>query len=276
MTSCYILRLNNGKFYVGKTDSIEERMIEHYSGEGAKWTGLHYPVEILEIEPFTHKWQESYTTLIMMKKHGVENVRGGPWCQINLQFQPKLHLLDETKTIQENYDIYTKARKGKYCAEKTNSKKETPVTLIIPTIPKEEIIPSLCIGVSNISLNIPESKFNIDLFSIKTSDSTNFNIYAIKSSGGKYFISRNNTITESKFFGNDTVESITLLKENSSNGREVYAYTILHMFKYGIDNVRGGGITSKVISYSSNVKYQSYFSKLNANSTLEDVLDIVK
>lgn len=273
MTSCYILRLNNGKYYVGKTDSIEERMIEHYSGGGAKWTQLHYPVEILEIEPFNHRWQESYTTLIMMKKYGVENVRGGPWCQINLQFQPKLHLLDESKTIQENYDIYTKARKSKYRVEKTNSKKETPVTLIIP---KEEIILSPCIGVSNISLNIPESKFNIDAINVKFTAPLSFNIYVIKSSGGKYFISRNNTITESKFFGNDKVESITLLKENSNNGREVYAYTILHMFKYGIDNVRGGGITSKVISYSSNVKYQSYFSKLNANSTLEDVLDIIK
>lgn len=30
MTSCYSLRPNNGKYYVGKTNSIEKRMIEHY------------------------------------------------------------------------------------------------------------------------------------------------------------------------------------------------------------------------------------------------------
>jgi predicted GIY-YIG superfamily endonuclease len=114
MTFCYILKLNSGKYYVGKTESIEERMVEHYSGEGAKWTQLYYPVEILEIVPFTHKWQESYTTLILMKKYGVENVRGGPWCMINLQFRPKLHLLDETKTIHENYETYTVERKSKY------------------------------------------------------------------------------------------------------------------------------------------------------------------
>lgn len=252
MSVSYILRLEDDKYYVGKSDNIEQRMIQHYSGNGAKWTKLYNPIDIIEIEPFIHKWQESYKTLIMMKKYGVENVRGGPWCQINLSFFPKLNLIDESKTIQENYFLYTD--------KKCNMIYKNKITL------KTSIIPN-----KSLYTNIFES----NLISIKTSDSTTFNIYAIRSLNGKYYISRNNFITDSKFFGADKVESITLLKENSNNGREVYAYTILYMYKYGIDNVRGGGITHTIISFSSNIKYQNYFRQLNENSTIDDLLKIL-
>lgn len=106
MKFCYILRLIENKYYVGITSNIEKRMNQHFSGQGAKWTKIYKPLEIIEIEPFTHKWQESYTTLITMKKYGIENVRGGPWCQINLIIYPKITLIDETKSIEENYLIY--------------------------------------------------------------------------------------------------------------------------------------------------------------------------
>ena len=224
MTFCYILKLESNKYYVGKTENIEQRMIDHYSGQGSKWTQLYSPIEILEIFPFIHKWQESYITLITMKKYGIENVRGGPWCMINMIFQPRLYLLDESKSIQENYILYSK-----------------------------EVV---------ISNKIP-------------SKITSFNIYIIKSSNNKYYITSNNNITDSKFFGDATIDNISLLKENSNNRREIYAYTIFYMFKYGIDNVRGGGITTLNLSFDSKIRYQNYFKELNENSTLIDILKIV-
>jgi predicted GIY-YIG superfamily endonuclease len=110
-TVSYLLKLVDNKYYVGRTINLEQRMIQHFSGEGAKWTKKYYPIEILEVNDFLHKWQESFETLVTMKKYGIENVRGGPWCQINLTFQPKLHLIDENKSIQWNYNSYISKRK---------------------------------------------------------------------------------------------------------------------------------------------------------------------
>lgn len=124
---CYVLRLENGKYYVGKTSNIEYRMMQHYSGDGSKWTKLHYSIEIMEIIPFAHKWQESYTTLVKMKEYGVDNVRGGPWCMVDLQFKPKIHLLDEKKSIHENYLIYcdaTKSSSSKFFNRKNKDNKD--------------------------------------------------------------------------------------------------------------------------------------------------------
>lgn len=48
----YILRCNDGSFYVGSTIDIEQRLREHRSGTGADYTRRHLPVELAYVERF--------------------------------------------------------------------------------------------------------------------------------------------------------------------------------------------------------------------------------
>lgn len=89
-TTVYTLELQHGKFYVGKTaQPMKDRFRQHLQGTGAAWTRLHRPVRVLRAVPCTSDHQEDNTTLDMMREHGIDNVRGGVYCQ------PRLSLADE-------------------------------------------------------------------------------------------------------------------------------------------------------------------------------------
>ena len=45
-TNIYILRLTDGKYYVGKTDNVEKRYQQHLSGNGSAWTSKYKPIAI--------------------------------------------------------------------------------------------------------------------------------------------------------------------------------------------------------------------------------------
>ena len=42
MTNIYILKLQQGKYYVGKTDNLEKRKQQHINGTACSWTKLIY------------------------------------------------------------------------------------------------------------------------------------------------------------------------------------------------------------------------------------------
>jgi hypothetical protein len=46
----YVLRLEEGKYYVGWTGDIRRRIEEHFDGRGASWTRLYPPLEVLLIK----------------------------------------------------------------------------------------------------------------------------------------------------------------------------------------------------------------------------------
>jgi hypothetical protein len=77
----YVLKLENNNWYVGKSKSLHHRLTDHFSGEGAKWTKIHRPIEVKEIRPGNY---EKETTLEYMGKYGIEVVRGFSWCQPTL------------------------------------------------------------------------------------------------------------------------------------------------------------------------------------------------
>jgi predicted GIY-YIG superfamily endonuclease len=81
----YVLRLQDGKFYVGitsKTPGI--RMQEHLNGvRVAYWTAKHKPIEIIHtedlgiIEKSKAEKRENKMVRALMKQRGLNNVRGG-------------------------------------------------------------------------------------------------------------------------------------------------------------------------------------------------------
>lgn len=84
MESLYVLKLEKGKWYVGKTTDIMKRYQQHLKGSGSAWTSKYSPISLVESRPITSSHDENNVTKDYMKKHGVENVRGGSYTQINL------------------------------------------------------------------------------------------------------------------------------------------------------------------------------------------------
>ena len=97
-TNVYVLQLEQGKYYVGRTNNVEERIREHMSGIGSEWTTLYKPVAIIEIIENCNADMEDIVTKKYMGVYGRDNVRGGSYCRVNL---PNLKLPARKKNLQE-------------------------------------------------------------------------------------------------------------------------------------------------------------------------------
>lgn len=79
-TTIYKMNLENNKKYIGKTTNFEERIEQHFNGEGSKVTKKFKPVsaEVLDEVPgffssqIEHEYTEDY-----IDQYGYKNVRGG-------------------------------------------------------------------------------------------------------------------------------------------------------------------------------------------------------
>ena len=84
----YVLRLQNSKYYVGSSNDVDRRFQEHQNGRGSAWTRLYPPIEIqnqYRVEPGRHTaLEEDVQVKHMMLRHGIENVRGGSYCNVQL------------------------------------------------------------------------------------------------------------------------------------------------------------------------------------------------
>lgn len=88
MANVYVLRLENGKYYVGKSDRVINRVEDHLNENGSAWTRIHKPIDLVEVIPNASAYTEDTVTKKYMNKFGIENVRGGSYTQVNLD--PKL------------------------------------------------------------------------------------------------------------------------------------------------------------------------------------------
>ena len=84
MVSIYILKLQTNKYYIGKSHNTKIRINDHISENGADWTKKYLPIKILKIINDCDDFDEDKYTLKYMKKYGIDNVRGGSFCQLNL------------------------------------------------------------------------------------------------------------------------------------------------------------------------------------------------
>lgn len=81
----YVLKLENDKWYVGKTtEDVEKRFQTHKNSYGALWTKLHKPISIENVIENADKFEEDRTTKKYMEKYGISNVRGGSYVQEEL------------------------------------------------------------------------------------------------------------------------------------------------------------------------------------------------
>ena len=93
MEQLYVLQLESGKYYCGKTTRPSERYKEHIAGTGAAWTKKFKPTRMIEVRTLKDAHDETNTTKDLMKKYGVDNVRGGAYTTVSLD--------DATKAVLE-------------------------------------------------------------------------------------------------------------------------------------------------------------------------------
>jgi hypothetical protein len=101
----YVLKLQDGKYYAGKSSDPDRRFLEHKYGTASEWTKQYKPImpAIQEI-PITSEHDETNITKDLMKKYGIDNVRGGPWTTVFLTEQEKSFI---QKQINGSYlEIY--------------------------------------------------------------------------------------------------------------------------------------------------------------------------
>jgi hypothetical protein len=87
----YTLLLQRGKFYVGSTDNIFVRLVDHMtmSPSSSLWVREHGPVSrVVEIVRNSSRDDERYKTLEYMNLMGWENVRGAAHCRVDMRTPP--------------------------------------------------------------------------------------------------------------------------------------------------------------------------------------------
>ena len=94
MTTIYILKLEHGCYYVGKTNNYNKRIYDHINNTGALWTKLHKPIAeekiIFNCSPFDEdKYVKEY-----MSYYGIDKVRGGSYVTKNL-YEDQYNLLTQ-------------------------------------------------------------------------------------------------------------------------------------------------------------------------------------
>ena len=88
----YVLLLQRGKLYVGSSDNIVQRLMEHHamSPSSAVWVREHGPVQrVVEVCRNSSADDETYKTLEYMTMFGWDNVRGAGWCRSDMARPPQ-------------------------------------------------------------------------------------------------------------------------------------------------------------------------------------------
>jgi len=96
-TNVYALKLSNGKYYIGRSDNVEQRIQSHFSGTGCAWTREHKPFRVAEVRKNVSRFEEDKMTKEYMEKYGIDNVRGGAYTQIELPEETRESLQREIR-----------------------------------------------------------------------------------------------------------------------------------------------------------------------------------
>lgn len=105
----YVLKLKQNKYYIGKTSNPKFRLGQHFNCSGSAWTTKYQPVKVIELVPNCDNFDEDKYTLKYMSVYGIENVRGGSFCEITLS---KANLTMVNKMISSSTDKCFKCGKS--------------------------------------------------------------------------------------------------------------------------------------------------------------------
>jgi cellular nucleic acid-binding protein len=85
MVFIYALQLEQGKYYIGKTNNPQIRLESHFNSNGSEWTKIYKPLKVIELIPNCDDYDEDKITRQYMDKYGINNVRGGSFVSVKLE-----------------------------------------------------------------------------------------------------------------------------------------------------------------------------------------------
>lgn len=106
----YVLQLQDGKFYVGNTDNVYTRLMDHkqMSPSSALWVKHYGPVQrVVEVSRNSGKHDEHYKTLQYMDMMGWQNVRGSSYCKVQM-FNPPDALRTFSRTRDGEFEYLSR------------------------------------------------------------------------------------------------------------------------------------------------------------------------
>jgi predicted GIY-YIG superfamily endonuclease len=148
-TTIYVLSLERGKFYVGKTDDVQRRYQEHLNGRGSSWTREYAPVKLERTIKCASAFDEDKITKELMAVHGIDNVRGGAYVNITLD---SVQMESLTREIRGATDRCTTCGRSGHFAAKCYARTdvegrgllEESVVYVCDTCKKEFSDPETC------------------------------------------------------------------------------------------------------------------------------------
>jgi cellular nucleic acid-binding protein len=114
-TNIYVLLLEKGKYYIGKSNDVFKRCIEHFEGSGSCWTKKYKPLKLEKTIENVSPFEEDKITKEYMLKYGIENVRGGTYIQIELTESQINSINDELRGAMD--ECMKCGKKGHFVAE---------------------------------------------------------------------------------------------------------------------------------------------------------------
>lgn len=114
-TNIYVLLLEGGRYYVGKSDNVMNRYKQHCNGSGSAWTRKYKPISLAKTIANVSSFEEDKVTKEYMSKYGIDKVRGGSYVEIQLS---EIHMDALKREIWTAKDLCTQCgRSGHFVRE---------------------------------------------------------------------------------------------------------------------------------------------------------------
>lgn len=123
----YILQLENGKYYVGRTKHKEKRLKDHFSNKGCIFTRIFKPEKVLHIFSNCDEYDEDKYLFKVMEIHGIDNVRGGCFSSLKLSENDRSYI--EKRILGASDRCYHCKSRFHYirdCPERTYKQRQLP------------------------------------------------------------------------------------------------------------------------------------------------------
>ena len=101
MFEIYVLKLEQDKYYIGKTKNSLKRITNHFRGKTTAWTSKYRPISVIEIIHDCDAFDEDKYTKKYMTMYGIDNVRGGSYVKMHIPENVKAFLRHEFITAED-------------------------------------------------------------------------------------------------------------------------------------------------------------------------------